>query len=151
MQFELSETDALLEGFDLQRIVGPISLETCAMACLLEGHDCLSFEHNAASGQCNLNFRVASSLAQVTFAAGWAYYERTTFDDGALLQQGAHIIFGFNSLLSRTNTVNITFVANSPDGLLWRQVTRKRKKEKKYNKLPPTKSKKKNQITKRRG
>lgn len=119
-QYGAPTSGSVLQGFDLRSLTGT-TLEACAVACLGEGHFCLSYEFNADLGSCNLNSQAAAADRPLTAQAGWAYYARQTFDDGAFLQDGAFIEFGFSSLLQNIDDVSISFLTPKPDAMLWRQ------------------------------
>lgn len=115
-----NKEQGLLSGADIRQLANS-TLEDCAFACVIIGHECMSFEHSAGLAECHLNYRAASSSHPVTPSEGWQYFPRLMFDNGAFLHDGAYIEFGFNSLLGRVNNVSISFISSSADGVLWRQ------------------------------
>jgi hypothetical protein len=93
----------------------------CALYCLYASSlSCLSYSYEVAPGRCLLFGGSNSGATPVVMRAGWSYRARIVFDASAFLNNGAYLQYAFNSLLPRSNDVEVA-VFTSADGLVWRQ------------------------------
>jgi hypothetical protein len=119
-QFE-SAVAAVLSGVALSKI-NRTTEEDCGRYCIdMTDMLCLGFSFASGNGSCLLFAHTVSASTPLVFTPMWIYRARLLFESSALLTGGAFIEFGYTSLLSRINDIQIEVLTSADAGVVWRQ------------------------------